>query len=291
MQELTLLMSRGITAGKTMSEMGIDDTAANRDLWAEMKTDVEYTISLGGGIGVEPEWPDVDYAGVVDALYDSAYTDELARLKAGSAAVRKADAAAEGMSLVSKAVTEDRFTLGPMYIPDRMDAHGEWTDATELQSSVWEYVRKGDRRIRLQHNRDIVAGEALEIMAWPYAVEVPVVQKSGNSQPVTFPENTVFLGVQWKPWAWELVKAGKIRGYSIGGKAERLLVDLPEPVGKSADPEPEQSNADLAASVLSAAITEAMKQAAPTVNVVMPQPRSQRIERDEQGRIVRVVEE
>jgi hypothetical protein len=38
----------------------------------------------------------------------------------------------------------------------------------------------------------------------------------------------VFLGVKWKPWAWELVKGGKIRGYSIGGRAERLFVDLEE---------------------------------------------------------------
>jgi hypothetical protein len=45
---------------------------------------------------------------------------------------------------------------------------------------------------------------------------------------VTFPANTVFLGVQWEPWAWELVKADKLRGYSIGGRAQRLLADLPE---------------------------------------------------------------
>ena len=35
---------------------------------------------------------------------------------------------------------------------------------------------------------------------------------------------TVFMGVQWEPWAWELVKKGKLTGYSIGGKAERILV-------------------------------------------------------------------
>lgn len=134
---------------------------------------------------------------------------------------------------VSKAVGEDMFTLGPMYIPDRLDAHAEWTDAEELQKAVWEYVRTGDRRIRLQHDRDEVAGEWVEVMTWPYQVEVPMMQKdlSGDDthNPVMFPANTVFLGVQWKPWAWELVKKGKIRGYSIGGKAERLYVDLEDP--------------------------------------------------------------
>lgn len=131
-------------------------------------------------------------------------------------------------TLVSKAIDERRFTLGPMYIPNRLDAHNEWTDPDELQKAVWDYMRKGDRRIRLQHNRDVVAGEALEVMAWPYEVDVPMVMKDASTQSVTFPANTVFLGVQWEPWAWELVKSDKLRGYSIGGRAQRLLVDLPE---------------------------------------------------------------
>lgn len=127
---------------------------------------------------------------------------------------------------VSKAVSEDRFTLGPMYVPNRLDAHAEWTDVDELQKAVWSYVQKGDRRIRLQHNRDKVAGEWVEVMTWPYEVEVPMMRKDADPTPVSFPEGTVFLGVQWEPWAWEMVKEGKIRGYSIGGKAERLYVDL-----------------------------------------------------------------
>ena len=140
-------------------------------------------------------------------------------------------------TLISKSVEERRFTLGPMYIPNRMDAHAEWTDPEELQNAVWEYVRKGDRRIRLQHNRDVVAGEFVEVMAWPYPVEVPMVQKSGATENMTFPANTVFLGVVWEPWAWELVKENKLRGYSIGGRAERLLADLPEEyVGKAMAP-------------------------------------------------------
>ena len=131
-------------------------------------------------------------------------------------------------TLVSKAVAERRFTLGPMYVPGRLDAHAEWTDPDELQKAVWEYVRKGDRRIRLQHDRDVVAGEFVEIMAWPYEVDVPMMMKDASTRNMTFPANTVFLGVTWEPWAWELVKAGKVRGYSIGGRAQRMYVDLPE---------------------------------------------------------------
>jgi len=119
-----------------------------------------------------------------------------------------------------------RYTLGAMYIPDRVDAHGEWTDGEELQRAVWDYVRSNDRRIRLQHNRDIVAGEWVEVMAFPYELSVPMTTISGVPINHTYPANTVFLGVVWEPWAWELVKEGKILGYSIGGKAERLYVDI-----------------------------------------------------------------
>lgn len=120
-----------------------------------------------------------------------------------------------------------RFTLGPMYVPDSLDAHGEWTDGETLQQAVWKYVRDGDRRIRLQHNRDVVAGEWVEIMTFPYALTVPMLTPEGD-QSVTYPPNTVFLGVVWEPWAWDLVINGKLRGYSIGGKAQRVLADLPE---------------------------------------------------------------
>lgn len=123
---------------------------------------------------------------------------------------------------------EKRFTLGPMYIPDMTDAHGEWTDTEELQNAVWGYVQSNDRRIRLQHNVEIVAGEWVEILTWPYPVEVPMFDTDGAVHMMSFPAGTVFLGVIWEEWAWELVKQGKVRGYSIGGKAQRVLVDLPE---------------------------------------------------------------
>jgi hypothetical protein len=115
-----------------------------------------------------------------------------------------------------------------MYIPDRIDAHGEWTDSDELQKAVWEYVKSNDRRIRLQHNRDVVAGEWVEVMAFPYELTVPIKTMSDIEVNHTYPANTVFLGVIWEPWAWDLVKSGKILGYSIGGKAERLYVDMEE---------------------------------------------------------------
>jgi hypothetical protein len=129
---------------------------------------------------------------------------------------------------VTKADDAKRYTLGAMYIPDRVDAHGEWTDADELQRAVWDYVKTNDRRIRLQHDRDVIAGEWVEVMAFPYELTVPIKTMSGIDANHTYPANTVFLGVIWEPWAWKKVQEGEILGYSIGGKAERLYVDMDE---------------------------------------------------------------
>lgn len=128
---------------------------------------------------------------------------------------------------VLKSVDEKRFTLAPWYVPNSLDAHLEWTDPEELQKALWTYVKSGNHDIRLQHVPDTVAGQWVEAMTWPFEVEVPMMNlENGTVQKKTFPENTVFLGVQWEPWAWELVKKGQIRGFSIGGKAGRKEEDL-----------------------------------------------------------------
>jgi 2'-5' RNA ligase len=121
---------------------------------------------------------------------------------------------------------DQRFTLAPWYIPGTVDAHDEWTDSDEVQQALWGYVESGDRDIRLQHDNDILAGRWVEAMSWPHEVTVPM-YLDGEVRQQTFPAGTVFLGVVWESWAWELVKMGAIRGYSIGGKAKRVTVDMP----------------------------------------------------------------
>lgn len=120
-----------------------------------------------------------------------------------------------------------RFTLGPWYIPDTTDAHGDWTDPDTLQSSLWDYVRSGNRTINLQHSLDLPAGEWVEAMTLPWPISVPVVDPNGNVLSHTYPAGTVLMGVIWEPWAWALVLQGKITGYSIGGSS--LMSDEPGP--------------------------------------------------------------
>lgn len=210
-----LRVQQAATLGGDIEGFDPEEMAAYEEIISELD-------AFEGKTMVEPvfDWPDDRYDDLIE-------TTEAAWGAPRTLADMTKAAQAES-TLVSKSVEERMFTLGPMYIPNRKDAHAEWTDPDELQKAVWDYVRKGDRRIRLQHNRDVVAGEFVEIMAWPYEVEVPMVRKDGSSRSMTFPADTVFLGVVWEPWAWQMVKDGKLLGYSIGGRAERLLVDLPE---------------------------------------------------------------
>lgn len=122
----------------------------------------------------------------------------------------------------------DRYTLGPLYIPGQLDAHGDWTDTRNLQKAVWKYVKTKEFSIRLQHNTEIVAGECVEVLTWPYEVTVPITKADGTTTEVTFPAGTPFMGTIWEPWAWELVQNGDLSGYSIGGRANLLEVDLGE---------------------------------------------------------------
>ena len=194
-----------------------------------------------------------------------------------------------------KKQAEKRFTLGPLYVPDFMDAHGEWTDSDELQPAVWDWVRSGDRRIFLQHDRDIEAGEWVEVMTMPQEWTVQMMDADGEPiGEVTYPPNTTFLGVVWNEEAWEMIKAGQLRGYSIGGFSDRVLADLPYQAERDGLDLPREAEpVDLAKSI-AAAVAAAMRESQPVVNVVMPEGKAtkvRRIERDEHGNIARIVEE
>ena len=141
--------------------------------------------------------------------------DALAMVKAmtGSVPITKAD--------------EQRFTLGPVYVPGMEDAHGEFTDDDTLQKALWDWMRSGDRSIYLQHSEK-VAGEMVEMLTWPMPIETALAVPNEGVTKYSFPENPPFMGVIWEEWAWDLVKAGELRGYSIGGSAQRMEAELPE---------------------------------------------------------------
>lgn len=132
----------------------------------------------------------------------------------------------KAQTAIAESRTPKRYTLGPLYSPMAIDAHGDFIEPDDLQESVWNFVRKSDRTIRLQHNRDVVAGEVVEVVTWPFEVTQPLRLPDDVTKAKSLPPGTVFLGVIWEPFAWELVEKGKLRGYSMGGRAKRMEVDF-----------------------------------------------------------------
>ena len=122
---------------------------------------------------------------------------------------------------------EDRFSLAPVYVPDLEDSDGEMIAADDLQKSLWEWVKKGDRTIFLQHSEK-PAGEMVELLTWPFEIETSLDVPNQGVTKYAFPANTPFMGVIWKEWAWDLVRSGELRGYSIGGRAQRMEVEIPD---------------------------------------------------------------
>jgi 2'-5' RNA ligase len=148
-------------------------------------------------------------------------------------------AVGEGLNYaVTKATDEMRYTLGPLYSPDRKDAHGEWTDPETLHKATIAYVRErfkaGSSRINLQHSDkgDVTVGDMVEVMAWPYEHTVKMTSPGGEERTLDMPAGTVYMGVIWDEDVWPLVKSGKIGGLSLGGRAVRVdagnLDELPD---------------------------------------------------------------
>ena len=139
---------------------------------------------------------------------------------------------------VSKAVPEQRYTFGPLYAPERKDAHGEYVDADTLQKAVHDYVQQcvdaGNNRLNLQHDDsgDVTIGTWKEICAWPYETTVKMTTPGGDTRDLVFPAGTVYMGVTWDEDAWPAIKSGKLTGLSLGGKAVRVAsTDVLEHMG------------------------------------------------------------
>ncbi|MGH8896333.1 MAG: XkdF-like putative serine protease domain-containing protein [Egibacteraceae bacterium] len=141
--------------------------------------------------------------------------------------VRDVPADEEVTYAITKATDEKRYTFGPLYAPDRVDAHAEWTDGDSLQTALWEYVRESSeqgRRLNLQHEDSgrSTIGEWVEAVSWPYETEIELTVPGEETRKVKLPAGTVYMGVVWDEAAWPAVKSGKIGGLSLGGRAVRV---------------------------------------------------------------------
>jgi 2'-5' RNA ligase len=120
---------------------------------------------------------------------------------------------------------ELRFTLAPVYSPGVTDAHGEFVRSAVLQKAFWGYFEKS-REIHLQHADGTKAGDLVELVAWPFPVKAALQIPGEPTREIELPAGTEYAGIVWEPVAWELVKQGKLRGLSMGGRARKVYADF-----------------------------------------------------------------
>jgi hypothetical protein len=122
-------------------------------------------------------------------------------------------------------LTEKRITLAPVYSPNRQDAHGEYTTSEALEDAIIEFSKSGNRRLMLQHGDlgDHHVGDILSVFTWPWPVTCDMTNPATlQKRKHTFEAGTAWAWVQWDQDAWQLVKTGKLTGYSMGGRAVRV---------------------------------------------------------------------
>lgn len=132
---------------------------------------------------------------------------------------------AEPGYVVLEKAKERRVTTGVMYIPDRVDAHGEFAKAEDLEEAVHDYMLGGDLKIRKQHDTSVVIGDVVGMISWPFEHSAVLKHHANGvekSNSIILPAGTIYTTVKWTPEAWPEVKAGRIGGLSMGGTAVRI---------------------------------------------------------------------
>ena len=208
--------NHGFTAHTTLALVEPDDEEAAADILAE---------------GIEPT--PLHFGSIVLAWGDDRTVFTLDGIPSAPSASSSSPMVKALAGPVIKSDEAKRYTFAPLYpaSPEspsaaHLDAHGDFATADDLQKAVWDYVRAGDRTIRDQHRDGTTIGEMVEIVSWPYEVTVPMTKADGTMVEKSFAPGTVFLGVVWNEAGWSDITKGVKSGYSLGGWATRLDVEM-----------------------------------------------------------------
>lgn len=135
---------------------------------------------------------------------------------------------------VLKSEPERRYTLHVAYPADKadiavaLDGHRDFASKAVVQDAAWNYMRNY-RAVGAFHTPEQAAeaGATLKAAGAAELVESYIYQgpdwviKAVNGSEVTIKAGDWMAGFIWSPDDWELVKAGKIGGISVEGKAKR----------------------------------------------------------------------
>lgn len=124
-----------------------------------------------------------------------------------------------------KAQAERRFTYGVCYPAMKADAARAADGAIDFASpgvverAAWRFMATS-RDVGLFHDDQLGGGHAQVVESHIWRGE-PWVTKGVDGAPVTVAPGDWCLGVIWSPRAWEQVKKGAVRGFSMQGAARR----------------------------------------------------------------------
>lgn len=115
---------------------------------------------------------------------------------------------------VLKSTPEQRYTLGLAYPANRLDKHGDFATAEQLERTAWTYM---------VHKRSVGVGhlpgtDGAGTVVESYIYRGPEWQITKDT---TVRPGDWLLGVVWTEKAWGVIKSGRITGFSIQGWAKR----------------------------------------------------------------------
>jgi hypothetical protein len=117
-----------------------------------------------------------------------------------------------------------RFVWGVAYPADRVDGHGEFMSATELEQVAWDYCKKS-RQVGFYHADGTTShGEVVESSIWR-GPDWTTKDIDGNEQVIK--SGDWVLGVQFDEPGFEQVVSERANGWSIDGLMKRRLAPIP----------------------------------------------------------------
>jgi len=115
---------------------------------------------------------------------------------------------------IMKVDQEKQMVGGIVYEPDDVDTQGEYTDAKEIESAQEAFMQKyseDTRRIKVQH------------MGQNY--HFPIIESFIPEKDTQKGTDKIPAGAWWimvkvtAPFIWDEIKAGRLTGFSMGGRA------------------------------------------------------------------------
>ena len=111
----------------------------------------------------------------------------------------------------------ERYTLGVVYEPDVTDSQGEYADAATIRKAAFDFATTLQGRLGDNHTSwDDAMGRIVETYTAPADMVV-----SGQA----IRKGSWLLGVVWSPDYFAKIQKGERVGLSMGGRAERELVN------------------------------------------------------------------